>query len=67
MALGEHDAKPPTAAVGISIQLAACALERLERRRERPERALVRRELDDPLQAELALYLLDRLPRLVRN
>src|SRR6266566_5231863 len=42
-------------------------LERLERDRKWPEGALVRRELDDPLEAELALHRFDRPPRLVRN
>src|SRR5262249_14272261 len=55
------------AAVGVAVQLVLGALERLERRRKRPEGTLVRRELDHPLQAQLALHLLDRLPRLVRD
>ena len=65
--LGQGRPEPPRAAVGIAVQVARLALDRLERGRKGPERPLVRRELHDPLEAELALHLLDRLPRLVRN
>ena len=65
--LGEGRAEPPRAAVRIAVQVARLALDRLERGRERPERPLVRRELHDPLETELALHLLDRLPGLVRH
>ena len=63
--LCERRAEPPGAAVGIAVQAARLPLDRLQRRRERPERPLVRRELDDALEAELALHLLDRLSGLV--
>src|SRR5581483_9035891 len=48
-------------------ELARGALHRLERGRKRRERPLVRRELDYPLEPELALHVLHRLPRLVRR
>ena len=65
--LGERRPQPPRAAVGVAVQVACLPLDRLERGRERPERPLVRRELHDPLEPELALHLLDRLPGLVRH
>ena len=65
--LGERRAQPVGAAVRVAVELLDLAPQRLERLRERPERPLVRRELDHPLEPELALHLLDRLPRLVRN
>src|SRR5204863_5738511 len=52
---------------GIAVELARRALHCLERGGKRRERPLVRRELDDPLEAELALDVLDGLPRLVRR
>ena len=58
--------QPVGAAVRVAVQLAGAARDRLERRGKRPERALVRRELDDALEPELALHLLDGLARLVR-
>ena len=67
MALGERAAKVERAAVGIAVEPAGAPLHRLQRGRERAPRALVRRELDDAIEAELALDLLLRLPRLVRN
>jgi hypothetical protein len=63
--VGERRAEPVGAAVGVAVQLAGGALERLERGWNRPVGPLVRGELDDPLQAELALDLLDRLARFV--
>ena len=67
-ALGERrpqrDQTPPS---GIAVQLARAALHRLERRRERRKRPLVRGELDDTLEPELALHGFDRLARLVRE
>ena len=53
--------------VRVAVQLAGRALERFECLREGAERAFVRGELDHALEAELALHLFDRLPRLVRN
>ena len=67
VALGERRVQPVRAAVRVAVQLARRARHRLERGRERPERPLVRRELDDALEPELALHVLDRLPRLVRR
>ena len=66
-ALGERRAQRPDAAVGIAVELEHAALHRLERGGERRERPLVRGELDDALQPELALHRLDRLARLVRD
>ena len=65
MALGECRAEPVAAAVGVAVQLGRGLREGVERLRERAERALVGRELDHPLEAELPLDLLDRLPRLI--
>src|SRR5204863_7444698 len=59
--------QPVGAAVGVTVEVGRRPLERLERRRQRRERALVRRELDDAVDPELALHLLDRLPGLVRD
>ena len=50
----------------IAVQLGRLAGDRLERRRERPERALVRGQLHDPVEAQLAAHRGGRLPRLVR-
>src|SRR5205814_3194076 len=55
------------AAVRVSVQFGEPALHRLDRRGKRSERAFVGRELDDACEPELALHLLDRLARLVRN
>ena len=52
-------------AVRVAVELERGALHRLERGREGRERPLVGGELDDPLQAELALDVLDRFARLV--
>ena len=65
--LGERGAKRPGAAVGIAVELERSALHRLERGRKRRKRPLVRGELDDPVEPELALHRLDRLARLVRH
>ena len=67
VALGERAAEMERAAVGVAVELAGAPLHRLQGGRERAPRALVRRELDDAVEAELALDLLLRLPRLVRN
>src|SRR5439155_11815577 len=67
MSLGERRSQAVGAAVGVAVQLLGAPRERLERGRERPERALVRRQLDDTLEPELALHLLDRLAGLVGN
>ena len=63
----ERRAQAIGAAVGVAVQLVGATLDRLARPRERPERPFVRRQLDDALEPELALDLLDRLPRLVRD
>ena len=65
MSLGERGAERPGPAVGIAVELERGALHRLERGRKRRKRPLVRRELDDPVEPELALHRLDRLARLV--
>jgi Lon protease-like protein len=65
--LGEGRPEAVGAAVGIAVQLGRPSRDRLESLGERPELALVGGELDDAVKAELALYLLDRLPRLVRD
>ena len=67
MALGERGAEPPDAAVRVAVQLGERAVERLEGRRNGPNGALVGGELDAAGEAELALDLLDRLARLVRD
>src|SRR5207237_5085392 len=65
--LGEGRPEPVGATVRVAVQLGRAPLDRLARGRERPERAFVRGKLDDALEPELALHLLDRLARLVRN
>src|SRR5256885_3986758 len=67
VALGERRTKPVSPTVRIAVQLTRRALQRLERLWKRPEGSLVRRELDDALEPQLALDLFDRLPRLVRD
>src|SRR6185436_12850510 len=64
---GERVPQPPGATVGVPVQLGGRPCDRLLGGAERPERPFVRRQLDDPLEPELALDLLDRLPRLVRH
>ena len=59
--------EPDVAAVGIAVELASRSFDRFDRSRERRKRPFVRRELDDPLEAELALHVLDRLAGLVRR
>src|SRR5207248_11386730 len=65
--LRERLAQSVRASVRVAVELRRPARDRLERGREGRERPLVRRELDHALEAELALDLLDRLPRLVRD
>ena len=65
--LGELRPERPDAAVRVAVQVVRDALDRLERRLERRKRPFVRRELDDPLEPELALHLFDRLAWLVGN
>ena len=65
--LGEGAPEAPGAAVRVAVELERRARDRLLRLREGTVRPLVRGELDDALEAELALHLLDRLARLVRN
>src|SRR5690349_7206752 len=67
VAVGERGPQRVHAAVGVAVELAHRPLDRLDRRRERRERALVRRELHDAVEAELALHLLDGLAGLVRD
>ena len=67
MLLREGMPQTVRAAVGIPVELESHALERLLCGRERPVRALVRGELDDALETELALNLLDGLSGLVRD
>src|SRR5205085_8297419 len=65
--LCKRRAQSVRAAVGIPVEVACGSFHCFESGRKRPERSLVRRELDDTLQAELALDFLHRLARLVRN
>ena len=65
VALRERVAQAVRAAVGIAVQLGGARSHRLERCGKRAERPFVRRQLDDPLEPELALDLFDRLARLV--
>ena len=67
MALGECHAEPVATAVGVAVQIGRGFRERVQRLREWPERALVGRELDHPLEAELPLHLFHRLARLIGN
>ena len=67
MALGECARQLVDAAVAIAVQLRGCALDRLARSVERAKRALVGRQLDHAFEPQLALDVLDRLPRLVRR
>ena len=64
---GERLVQAVAAAVRVPVQVAGGAVECVERRRERAERPLVRCQLDHPVEAELALHVLDGLPRLVRR
>src|SRR5262249_25598957 len=54
-------------AVGIEMESAQPFADRLQSLRRRPQRVLVRGDLDRVLDAVLPLYLLDRLARLVGN
>ena len=56
-----------TAAVGIQPGIGERALHGLDRQRARPERVLVRRQLDDVADAELALQLFDGFARHIRR
>ncbi len=67
VALCEGVPEAPGAAVRIAIELERRPRDRFLRIRKRPVRPLVGGELDDALEAELALHLLDRLARLVRD
>ena len=65
VAVGKGGAQQVGAPVRVAVRLTGGALDGLERGRKRRERALVRGELDHSLEPELALNLLDGLPRLV--
>src|SRR5690606_17277981 len=58
---GEPLAQPEAGAVGIAMHAVERGADRFERLRRGAERVLVRGELHDAVQAELALDLLDRL------
>src|SRR5581483_2173839 len=64
---GERLVQPVRAAVRVPVQALGRAGERLASGRERPERALVRGELDHALEPELALHVLDGLAGLIRR
>src|SRR6266498_819571 len=64
---GERGAQGVGAAVRVAVQFVPLRFECFERSGKRAERTLVRRELDDPLEAELPLHLLDRLAGLIGN
>jgi hypothetical protein len=63
----ERLAEAVGASVRVAVQLGDPTLQRLSRPGERPELALVRGELHDTVEAELALHLLDGFSGLVRN
>jgi hypothetical protein len=63
----QHLPEPVAAAVGIPVRLGERTLDRLDRGGERAERPLVGRELDDPLEPELALHGLHGFAGLVRH
>ena len=63
----ERVAQAVAPAVRVPVRLGQDPRDRVERLREGAERALVRCELDDPLEAELPLDRLCRLARLVRD
>jgi ATP-dependent Lon protease len=65
--LGERRPEAVGTAVWIAVELGGPSRDRLERLGKGPELALVRCELDDPVEAELALDLFDRLPGLIRD
>ena len=67
MQLRNPRAQPVGAAVGIAVQLRARPLDRGDSSGERAVDSFVRRELDDAVEAELALHLLDRFAGLVRD
>ena len=66
-ALGERLAQPPRATVRIAVEVDRRPRDRFLRRGKRAVRPLVRGELDDPLEPELALHLLHGLSGLVRD
>jgi hypothetical protein len=57
MMLGKRLPQSHAAAVGVAVQVAHGRLERRDGGGEGPERPLVRRQLDDPVEAELLLQL----------
>ncbi len=63
--LGESSAQSVRASVRVPVELGREPRQGLESLRKRAVGALVRSELDHPVEAELALDLLDRLARLV--
>jgi Lon protease-like protein len=65
--LGERRPEAVGASVGVAVQLRCPSSDRFQSLGERPELALVRGELDNAVEAKLALDLLDRLPGLVRD
>ncbi len=65
VALRQRFVKAVRAAIGIAVQLACGAFQRLAGGVKRPERPFVRRELDDAVETVFALAFLDRFPRLV--
>src|SRR5262249_1149495 len=65
--LRQAGTQPVTASVRVAVEVRDAGAKHLERCWKRAEWAFVRRELDDPLETELALHLLDRLARLVRD
>ena len=65
MARRERLPEPVRPTVGVAVELEGRALDRLLRTGERPIGALVRGQLDDPLEPELALDLLHRLAGLI--
>jgi hypothetical protein len=63
--LGQRCPEAVGTAVGVAVQLRGRTRDRLERGREGAERSLVRGELDDQVEPELALDLLHGLAGLV--
>ena len=65
MPFRERFVQPVDATVGVAVELGCGARERFEGGRERAQRPLVGRELDDPVEPELALHVFHWLARLV--